>query len=261
MARSSAESLPSSCVGGILSPRANRSGQRRRAGVVALTAVQTTEARVGDGASSRRCWGRPHSVLRPRLQLLPLPGGPVRSGRHAVPGARTSPRRSGRLAGRFGLDQPRPTSSSYYLQGDWRSSTSGISYQSRQPVWNEIMSRHPEHGGPGGHLGGAFGGDRHRRRDHRRLAAEHRRRPQLTTSTDGVLLDARLLAGHVLLMSVRRVLGWFPVGGIVDPGTDADRDWQLLLRPAASPGPARRHPHPRLPRRVRHSSPAARCST
>ena len=47
----------------------------------------------------------------------------------------------------------------------------GMSYQSRQPVWNEIVLPGTGHGGSRGHLGGALGGAGNPGRDQCRLAA------------------------------------------------------------------------------------------
>ena len=127
----------------------------------------------------------------------------------------------------FGLDKPVATQFLYYvretLEGDL-----GISYQSRQPVWSEITTKIPATLALVGLsaifsavIGTVMG-----------IAAAWRR----NTWKDHVITSGTMLfysmpdfwLGMLLLVGFAVVLPWFPVGGIVDPGSTATGLERLL---------------------------------
>ena len=127
----------------------------------------------------------------------------------------------------FGLDKPVATQFLYYvretLEGDL-----GISYQSRQPVWSEITTKIPATLALVGLsaifsavIGTVMG-----------IAAAWRR----NTWKDHLITSGTMLfysmpdfwLGMLLLVGFAVVLPWFPVGGIVDPGSTATGLERLL---------------------------------
>lgn len=132
------------------------------------------------------------------------------------------------LRSQFGLDQPLGTQFVLYLR-ETAQLNFGISYQSRQPVWDEITSRAPAtlalvgssavlSAVIGTVAGVAAAWRRNSARDHAITAGT-----MLFYSMPDFWLG-------MLLMSVFAVsLGWFPIGGIVDPGTDPT-GWDRLVQ-------------------------------
>lgn len=124
------------------------------------------------------------------------------------------------LRRQFGLDQPLATQFVLYLK-ETAQLNLGISYQSRQPVWNEIQSRIPATVALVGTSAvlsaviGTIGG----------IVAAWRRNTwkdhAITTSTMVFYSMPDFWLGMILLVGFAVVLGWFPVGGIVDLGTTA----------------------------------------
>lgn len=124
------------------------------------------------------------------------------------------------LRRQFGLDQPLGTQFLLYIK-ETAQLNLGISYQSRQPVWNEIQSRIPATlalVGTSAVLSaviGTIGG----------IVAAWRRNTwkdhTITTTTMIFYSMPDFWLGMILLVGFAVVLGWFPVGGIVDLGTTA----------------------------------------
>lgn len=120
----------------------------------------------------------------------------------------------------FGLDQPLGTQFVLYLRETFQLNL-GISYQSRQPVWNEIRSGIPATLALVGSsavlsaLIGTIGGV---------IAAWRRNTWKDHSITSGTMLFYSMpdfWLGMILLVGFAVVLGWFPVGGIVDLGSTA----------------------------------------
>jgi peptide/nickel transport system permease protein len=124
------------------------------------------------------------------------------------------------LRSAFALDQPLGTQFIYYLR-ETAQLNFGISYQSRQPVWNEIVSAVPATvtlvgisailSAVIGTLGGI-------------IAAWRRNTWKDHTITSGTMVFYSMpdfWLGMILLVGFAVVLGWFPVGGIVDAGSNA----------------------------------------
>lgn len=118
----------------------------------------------------------------------------------------------------FGLDQPLGTQFVLYMR-ETSQLNLGISYQSRQPVWDEIRSRIPATLALVGSsavlsaLIGTIGGI---------IAAWRRNTWKDHSITSGTMLFYSMpdfWLGMILLVGFAVVLGWFPVGGIVDLGS------------------------------------------
>jgi peptide/nickel transport system permease protein len=131
------------------------------------------------------------------------------------------------LRAEFGLDQPLGTQFVFYMRETFQLNL-GISYQSRQPVWNEIRSRIPATLALVGSsavfsaLIGTIGGV---------IAAWRRNTWKDHSITSGTMLFYSMpdfWLGMILLVAFAVVLGWFPVGGIVDLGSTAG-GLELLL--------------------------------
>lgn len=124
------------------------------------------------------------------------------------------------LRASFGLDEPLATQFVLYIRETLQLNL-GISYQSRQPVWNEIVSRAPATVALVGISAvlsaviGTLAG----------IAAAWRRNTwkdhTLTSSTMVFYSMPDFWLGMLLLVGFAVVLGWFPVGGIVDLGSTA----------------------------------------
>ncbi len=159
----------------------------------------------------------------------------------------------------FGLDQPLLTQFFFYLR-ETLTGNLGISYQSRQPVWDEIVSAIPATVALVGIssilsavIGTVLG----------IVAAWRRNTWKDHTITSGTMLFYSMpdfWLGMLLLVGFAVVIPIFPVGGITDPGSN-ETGLALLLDQSASPLPARAHVDSRLPGGVRphHSELAPRC--
>jgi len=122
------------------------------------------------------------------------------------------------LRASFGLDQPMSTQFVYYLR-ETAQLNFGISYQSRRPVWDEIQSRIPATlalvgissllSAVIGTIGGIIAAWR------RNTWKDH----TITSSTMVFYSMPDFWLGMILLVLFAVVLGWFPVGGIVDAGS------------------------------------------
>lgn len=127
----------------------------------------------------------------------------------------------------FGLDKPVATQFLYYVRETLKGDL-GISYQSRQPVWSEITAKIPATLALVGLsaifsavIGTVMG-----------IVAAWRR----NTWKDHVITSGTMLfysmpdfwLGMLLLVGFAVVLPWFPVGGIVDPGSTATGLERLL---------------------------------
>jgi peptide/nickel transport system permease protein len=120
----------------------------------------------------------------------------------------------------FGLDKPIGTQFFLYLR-ETAQLNLGISYQGRQPVWNEILSRIPATLALVGvsavlsAIIGTVGG----------IVAAWRRNTwkdhTITSSTMLFYSMPDFWLGMILLVLFAVTLGWFPVGGIVDAGSTA----------------------------------------
>ncbi|MFZ0013279.1 MAG: ABC transporter permease [Acidimicrobiia bacterium] len=119
----------------------------------------------------------------------------------------------------FGLDQPILTQFFYYVR-ETLSGNLGISYQSRQSVWNEIVAAIPATVALVGVsavfsavIGTVMG-----------IVAAWRRNTWkdhfITSGTMVFYSMPDFWLGMLLLVMFAVVLPWFPVGGIVDPGTN-----------------------------------------
>ncbi len=118
----------------------------------------------------------------------------------------------------FGLDQPIGTQFLYYLR-ETAQLNFGISYQSRQPVWDEIVRAIPATLALVGISSvlsaviGTFGG----------IVAAWRRNTwkdhSITSSTMVFYSMPDFWLGMILLVLFAVVLGWFPVGGITTAGS------------------------------------------
>jgi peptide/nickel transport system permease protein len=123
------------------------------------------------------------------------------------------------LRSAFGLDEPILTQFFYFVRETVQGNL-GISYQTRQPVWNEIVSRIPATAALVGVSAvlsaviGTLGGI---------VAAWRRNTWKDHSITSGTMLFYSMpdfWLGMILLVLFAVVLGWFPVGGIVTAGTD-----------------------------------------
>ncbi len=127
----------------------------------------------------------------------------------------------------FGLDEPALTQFAYYLR-ETAQLNLGISYQSRQPVWGEITSAVPATVALVGIsavlsavIGTTLG----------IVAAWRRNTWKDHTITSGTMVFYSMpdfWLGMILLVGFAVVLGWFPVGGIVDAGSRATGFDRLL---------------------------------
>ncbi len=124
------------------------------------------------------------------------------------------------LREKFGLDEPIGTQFVYYIR-ETANLNLGISYQSRQPVWDEITRRIPATvvlvGASAilsaviGTIGGVIAAWRRNSfRDH-----------AITSSTMLFYSMPDFWLGMILLLVFAVVLGWFPVAGMVSAGSDA----------------------------------------
>jgi len=131
------------------------------------------------------------------------------------------------LRASFGLDQPIGTQFVYYLR-ETAQLNLGISYQSRQPVWNEIVSAVPATvvlvgvsallSAVLGTLGGIIAAWR------RNTWKDH----TITTGTMVFYSMPDFWLGMIVLVGFAVVLRWFPVGGMVDAGSSATGLARLL---------------------------------
>lgn len=119
----------------------------------------------------------------------------------------------------FGLDQPIFTQFFYYVR-ETITGNMGISYQSRQPVWNEIIAKIPATVSLVGVSAvlsaviGTFGGI---------IAAWRRNTWKDHSITSGTMLFYSMpdfWLGMLLLVGFAVVIPFFPVGGITDPGSN-----------------------------------------
>lgn len=122
------------------------------------------------------------------------------------------------LRSSFGLDQPLPNQFLYYVR-ETAQLNLGLSYQSRQPVWNEIRSAIPATVALVGISAvlsaviGTIAGI---------VAAWRRNTWKDHAITSGTMLFYSMpdfWLGMILLVGFAVVLGWFPVGGITDAGS------------------------------------------
>lgn len=120
----------------------------------------------------------------------------------------------------FGLDEPIGTQFVLYVRETFEGNL-GISYQTRQPVWDEVASRIPATVALVGASAilsaviGSLGGI---------VAAWRKNSWKDHTITSGTMVFYSMpdfWLGMVLLVVFAVVLGWFPVAGIVTAGTDA----------------------------------------
>lgn len=135
------------------------------------------------------------------------------------------------LRSSFGLDQPLATQFLYYVR-ETAQLNFGISYQSRQPVWNEIVDSIPATVALVGistvlsAVIGTIGGI---------VAAWRRNSPRDHLITSGTMLFYAMpdfWLGMILLVVFAVVLGWFPVGGMTDAGS-TESGLTLLLDQAS----------------------------
>lgn len=120
----------------------------------------------------------------------------------------------------FGLDQPLFNQFLLYLRETFTGNL-GISFQSRQPVWDEIASRIPStvalvgtaafFSAILGTVGGIIAGWR------RNTWKDH----SITSSTMVLYSMPDFWLGMLLLVGFAVVLGWFPVGGMSTVGSSA----------------------------------------
>jgi peptide/nickel transport system permease protein len=124
------------------------------------------------------------------------------------------------LRDRFGLDEPIGTQFVFFVRETLQGNL-GISYQTRQPVWDEIVSRIPATVVLVGvsailsALIGTIGG----------IVAAWRRNTwkdhSITSGTMVFYAMPDFWLGMVLLVLFAVVLGWFPVAGMVTAGSNA----------------------------------------
>lgn len=127
----------------------------------------------------------------------------------------------------FGLDKSVPEQFVLYLR-ETAQLNLGISYQSRQPVWDEISSRIPATvtlvgvsavlSAVIGSIGGIIAAWR------RGSKADY----SITSSTMLFYSMPDFWLGMLLLVVFAVVLGWFPVGGMIDAGSSAGGLARLL---------------------------------
>lgn len=124
------------------------------------------------------------------------------------------------LREKFGLDEPIGTQFVFYVR-ETAQLNLGISYQSRQPVWDEIARRIPATvvlvgvsailSAVIGTVGGIVAAwRRNSLRDH-----------AITSSTMVFYSMPDFWLGMILLLGFAVVLGWFPVGGMISAGSNA----------------------------------------
>nr|PZN35495.1 MAG: ABC transporter permease [Actinomycetota bacterium] len=121
------------------------------------------------------------------------------------------------LRAAFGLDQPITTQFVYYLRETFRGNL-GISFHSRQPVWDEIVERIPAtvellgvswlFAAVIGTAGGVIAGWRRNTWKDRLI----------TSSTMTLYSVPDFWLGIILLTVFSVVLGWFPIGGMQSVG-------------------------------------------
>ncbi len=118
----------------------------------------------------------------------------------------------------FGLDEPVLTQFFYYVRETIQGNL-GISYQSRQPVWDEIVSAIPETVllvGTSAILSAVIG-------TVMGIVAAWRRNTwkdhAITAGTMVFYSMPDFWLGMILLVTFAVIFPWFPVGGMVDPGT------------------------------------------
>lgn len=131
------------------------------------------------------------------------------------------------LRASFGLDEPITTQFVYYVR-ETAQLNFGISYQSRQPVWGEIVDAIPATVALVGIsailsavIGTAAGV----------VAAWRRNTWKDHSITSGTMVFYSMpdfWLGMILLVLFAVILGWFPVGGIVDAGSRATGLARLL---------------------------------
>jgi peptide/nickel transport system permease protein len=124
------------------------------------------------------------------------------------------------LRASFGLDQPLLTQFFYYIRETFQLNL-GISYQGRQPVWDQIVARIPATVALVGvsavfsAIIGTVGGI---------IAAWKRNTWKDHGITSGTMVFYSMpdfWLGMILLVVFAVVLGWFPVGGMVTAGSSA----------------------------------------
>lgn len=123
------------------------------------------------------------------------------------------------LAEQFGLDRSTPEQFVLYLR-ETAQLNLGVSYQSRLPVWEEISSRIPNTVllvGTAAVLSALIGTAAGIVAAWRRGSATDY---SLTSSTMTLYSMPDFWLGMLLLSLFAVSLGWFPIGGIVDPGTN-----------------------------------------
>ena len=164
-------------------------------------------------------------------------------------GSRVPQARLDQLRAEFGFDQSTWKQFLLYLR-ETAQLNFGLSYQTRQPVWDEITVEDLADRGAGGAVVAAVGAVRCDRRRDRRMAARERDRLLDHVVDDGLLLDAGLLARHAAAGGLRCRAAVVP-GGWHGRPRRRPRLRRRTPRPVAPPRAAVPHAHARLPRRVR----------
>lgn len=136
---------------------------------------------------------------------------------HMLRGRNISREVQDNLRAAFGLDQPITTQFVYYLRETFRGNL-GISFHSRQPVWDEIVERIPAtvellgvswlFAAVIGTAGGVIAGWRRNTWKDRLI----------TSSTMTLYSVPDFWLGIILLTVFSVVLGWFPIGGMQSVG-------------------------------------------